>query len=141
VTTIIVEDVAVVTVIVLFAWLVPARRNGIPGLGGRGRVPAHRAPRHGPARRAAAQGPGWSAATATRPEPIGPRPVPAAERAGAADAAQESKAGQAGQAGQAGRQGERDREQDERVLAELDQTWEAGYADRVAAQLRGKGRR
>ncbi len=38
----IIEDVAVVTVIVLFAWLVPPRQNGIPGLGGRGRTPAHR---------------------------------------------------------------------------------------------------
>ncbi len=70
--TMIIEDVAVVTVIILFAWLVPVRQHGIPGLGGRGR----------------------------------------------------------------------DRERDARVLAELDQTWPPGYADRVAAQVRErKGRR
>jgi hypothetical protein len=104
----IIEDVAVVTVIILFAWLVPARQNGIPGLGGRGRTPV--------------------AVTETRPEPIRPRPVPAAERIGPADSGR----------GQHGR----DREQDERVLAELDKTWAPGYADRVAAQLRErKGRR
>jgi hypothetical protein len=127
----IIEDVAVVTVIVLFAWLVPARQNGIPGLGGRGRVPAHRAPAHrAPGRRA----PGRAvladpaAVTETRPGPIGPRPVPAAERIGPADAG-------------AGSRG-RNREQDERVLAELDKTWAPGYADRVAAQVRErKGRR
>jgi hypothetical protein len=55
--TMIVEDVAVVVVIALFVWLVPMRRNGIPGLRGRGRAPV-------------------SPATAT-PEP---RPVPAAEQ-------------------------------------------------------------
>jgi hypothetical protein len=134
----IIEDVAVVTVIVLFAWLVPARQNGIPGLGGRGRTPAHRAPAHrAPGRRGPGlRGPGWAAradptvaaVTETRPEPIKPRPVPAAERIGPAD----SGGGQRG----------RDREQDERVLAELDKTWPPGYADRVAAQLRErKGRR
>ena len=37
--TMIVEDVAVVVVILLFVWLVPMRRNGIPGLRGRGRAP------------------------------------------------------------------------------------------------------
>src|ERR1700749_5049964 len=37
--TMIVEDVAVVLVIALFVWLVPMRRNGIPGLRGRGRAP------------------------------------------------------------------------------------------------------
>ena len=37
--TMIVEDVAVVVVIALFLWLVPMRRNGIPGLRGRGRAP------------------------------------------------------------------------------------------------------
>jgi hypothetical protein len=108
--TLIIEDVAVVTVIVLFAWLVPARQNGIPGLGGRGRTPV--------------------AVTKTRPEPIRPRPVPAAERIVPADA------------GSAGGQRERDRDQDARVLAELDKTWAPGYADRVAAQVRErKGRR
>ena len=127
----IIEDVAVVAVIVLFAWLVPARQNGIPGLGGRGRVPAHRTPGHrAPGRRA----PGRAvladptAVTETRPGPIRPRPVPAAERIGPGDAG-------------AGSRG-RNREQDERVLAELDKTWALGYADRVAAQVRErKGRR
>jgi hypothetical protein len=127
----IIEDVAVVTVIVLFAWLVPARQNGIPGLGGRGRVPAHRTPAHrAPGRRA----PGRAvladptAVTETRPGPTRPRPVPAAERIGPADAG-------------AGSRG-RNREQDERVLAGLDKTWAPGYADRVAAQVRErKGRR
>jgi hypothetical protein len=72
--------------------------------------------------------PAVAAVTETRPEPIRPRPVPAAERIGPAD----SGGGQHG----------RDREQDERVLAELDKTWAPGYADRVAAQLRErKGRR
>ena len=127
----IIEDVAVVAVIVLFAWLVPARQNGIPGLGGRGRVPAHRTPGHrAPGRRA----PGRAvladpaAVTEIRPGPIRPRPVPAAERIGPGDAG-------------AGSRG-RNREQDERVLAELDKTWAPGYADRVAAQVRErKGRR
>ena len=129
----IIEDVAVVTVIVLFAWLVPARQNGIPGLGGRGRTPAHRAPAHrAPGRRAPGRAvradPAVATVTETRPEPIRPRPVPAAERIGPAD----SGGGQHG----------RDRERDERVLAELDKTWAPDYADRVAAQLRErKGRR
>ena len=43
-TAMIVEDVAVVVVIALFVWLVPIRRNGIPGLRGRGRVPSRRVP-------------------------------------------------------------------------------------------------
>jgi hypothetical protein len=124
--TMIIEDVAVVAVIVLFAWLVPARQNGIPGLGGRGRVPAHRAPGRRAPGRAVLANP--TAVTETRPGPIRPRPVPAAERIGPADAG-------------AGRRG-RNREQDERVLAELDKTWAPGYADRVAAQVRErKGRR
>ena len=37
--TMIAEDAAVVVVIALFLWLVPMRRNGIPGLRGRGRAP------------------------------------------------------------------------------------------------------
>jgi hypothetical protein len=145
--TVIIEDVAVVTVIVLFAWLVPARQNGIPGLGGRGRVPAHRAPggrapgrraagrraagRRGPGRhpagRAVRADPAVAAVAETQPQPVRPRPVPAAERISPADAGR-------------GPHG-RDREQDERVLAELDKTWAPDYADRVAAQLRErKGR-
>jgi hypothetical protein len=119
--TLIIEDVAVVAVIVSFAWLVPARQNGIPGLGGRGRVPAHRAGR------AVRADPAVAAVAETRPQPIRPRPVPAAERISPADAGR-------------GPHG-RDREQDERVLAELEKTWAPGYADRVAAQLRErKGR-
>ena len=60
--TMIVEDVAVVVVIALFVWLVPMRRNGIPGLRGRGRAP------------------GSPMAADATPEP---RPVPAAEQLGA----------------------------------------------------------
>lgn len=60
--TMIVEDVAVVVVIALFVWLVPMRRNGIPGLRGRGRAPIS------------------PMATSATPEP---RPVPAAEQFGA----------------------------------------------------------
>jgi hypothetical protein len=60
--TMIVEDVAVVLVIALFVWLVPMRRNGIPGLRGRGRAPVS------------------PTAGSTTPEP---RPAPAAEQVGA----------------------------------------------------------
>jgi hypothetical protein len=66
-TTAIVEDVAVAAVIVLFAWLVPARRNGIPGLSGRGRLPAGLAPE----------------LVRPRPERVRPRAVPVVERMGA----------------------------------------------------------
>jgi hypothetical protein len=138
--TMIIEDGAVVAVIVLFAWLVPARHNGIPGLGGRGRTPAHRAPRRAPGHAAPGRGApgragsgravaaGQTAAAETRAEPIRPRSVPAAERIGPAEAGGGSRG--------------RNREQDERVLAELDKTWAPGYADRVAAQVRErKGRR
>ncbi|HEY2277856.1 MAG TPA: hypothetical protein VGI00_05840 [Streptosporangiaceae bacterium] len=125
----IVEDAAVVAVIVLFAWLVPARQNGIPGLGGRGRIPA-RAVQADPA------------VTETRPKLIRPRPVPAAEQIsppGTANAADRGdRAERADTAGQRGR----DHDWDARVLAELDKTWAPGYADRVAAQVRErKGRR
>jgi hypothetical protein len=40
----IVEDVAAAAAIGLFFWLVPMRRNGIPGLRGRGRAPRNPAP-------------------------------------------------------------------------------------------------
>lgn len=43
-TAMIIEDAAVVAVIALFVWLVPVRRNGIPGLRGRGRVPSRLVP-------------------------------------------------------------------------------------------------
>ena len=33
------EDIAAVVVVALFIWLVPVRRNGIPGLRGRGKLP------------------------------------------------------------------------------------------------------
>src|ERR1700761_6356848 len=100
--TMIIEDVAVMTVIVLFAWLVPARQNGIPGLGGRGGTPAPRAPgrrapgRRAPGRRAPGRHPAGRAVRAdptvaavaeTQPRPVRPRPVPAAERIGPADVA------------------------------------------------------
>ena len=62
--TMIVEDVAVVVVIALFVWLVPMRRNGIPGLRGRGRAPVS------------------PMAAGSAPEP---RPVPLAEQAGEAE--------------------------------------------------------
>ncbi len=33
------EDIAAVVMVALFIWLVPVRRNGIPGLRGRGKLP------------------------------------------------------------------------------------------------------
>jgi hypothetical protein len=33
------EDIAAAIVVALFIWLVPVRRNGIPGLRGRGKLP------------------------------------------------------------------------------------------------------
>ena len=33
------EDIAAVVAVALFIWLVPVRRNGIPGLRGRGKLP------------------------------------------------------------------------------------------------------
>ena len=62
--TMIVEDVAVVVVIALFVWLVPMRRKGIPGLGGRGRAPVS------------------PMAADSAPEP---RPIPLAEQVGQAE--------------------------------------------------------
>ena len=91
--TMLIEDLAVVAVIALFAWLVPMRRQGIPGLRGRGRPPAH-------------------------PWPVPPRTAPVAEQLSPAEAR------------------DRDREQDRRILAELDSTWDAEYADRMTDQLR-----
>jgi hypothetical protein len=60
--TMIVEDVAVATVIAVFLWLVPMRRHGIPGLRGRGRAPVS------------------PMAAGAAPEP---RPVPVTEHLGA----------------------------------------------------------
>src|SRR5579875_2385329 len=90
-------DIAVAVVVALFMWLVPIRRNGIPGLRGRGTVPTAHQPLTDPGR-------------AT------PRPVPPAEVIG--DTTQRS--------AQAGREA--------RILAELDSTWEPGYADWVASR-------
>jgi hypothetical protein len=66
----IVEDVAAVAVIGLFFWLVPMRRNGIPGLRGRGRAPQGSAP--------------MSVPQSSVPMSVRPRPVPADERISAA---------------------------------------------------------
>jgi hypothetical protein len=79
-TTMIIEDVAVVAVIALFVWLVPVRRNGIPGLRGRGRVPS----RHVPASRVAADNAG-SDRKAGRPERAPIRPIRRAEVINLAD--------------------------------------------------------
>ena len=54
----------------------------------------------------------------TRPEHVQPRQVPTDEMIGTAP------------------EHGRNRERDTRILADLDSTWDAGYADRVAAQLR-----
>jgi hypothetical protein len=113
--TVLVEDLAVVAVIALFIWLVPMRRKGIPGLRGRGRPPGH------PAMDDSA--PGRSTPTGAppiQPGRVPPRPVPAAEQVSAAETPG------------------REQEQDRRILAELDHTWDADYADRVAAQLRDR---
>jgi hypothetical protein len=118
--TVLVEDLAVVAVIALFIWLVPMRRKGIPGLRGRGRPPGHPAvddSAPGPA------GPGRAAAASApplQPGRVPPRPVPAAEQVSAAETSG------------------REQEQERRILAELDGTWDADYADRVAAQLRDR---
>src|ERR1700761_4673844 len=111
--TMIVEYLAVAAVIALFVWLVPMRRNGIPGLRGRGRPPGY------PAAGDAGAGPSVPASLPpARPGPVAPRPVPADEQVSKAEAPGSEP------------------EQDRRILAELDGTWDAGYADRVAAQLR-----
>lgn len=111
--TMIVEYIAVAAVIALFVWLVPMRRNGIPGLRGRGRPPGH------PAADDSRSGPFVPASPQpAQPGPVAPRPVPADEQVGEAAAP------------------DHEQEQDRRILAELDGTWDAGYADRVAAQLR-----
>ncbi len=114
--TMIVEYVAAAVVIALFAWLVPMRRNGIPGLRGRGRPPGHAAT-------------GDAASPPARPGRAGavpPRPVPASEQIRESEQVGESEPGS------------RDRQQDQRILAELDRTWDAGYADRLADRLRDR---
>jgi hypothetical protein len=120
--TMIVEYVAAAAVIALFAWLVPMRRNGIPGLRGRGRPPGHAAT-------------GDAVSPPARPGRAGavpPRPVPASEQVGEGEQVGESE-----QVGEGGT-GSRDRQQDQRILAELDRTWDAGYADRLADRLRDR---
>jgi hypothetical protein len=120
--TMIVEYVAAAAVIALFAWLVPMRRNGIPGLRGRGRPPGHAAT-------------GDAVSSPARPGRAGavpPRPVPASEQIGESE-----QMGEGEQVGEGGT-GSRDRQQDQRILAELDRTWDAGYADRLADRLRDR---
>jgi hypothetical protein len=87
------EDIAVAVVVALFIWLVPVRRNGIPGLRGRGKLPPGPPPTH--------------------PRHAALRPVPPD-----------------GMIGRPGGSSCRD----ERVLAELDATWDPGYADRETAR-------
>lgn len=91
------EDIAAAIVVALFIWLVPVRRNGIPGLRGRGKLP-----------------PGPSAVPPAHPGHVAPRPVPPDEMIGPPDGSRDGR--------------------DERVLAELDATWDPGYADREAAR-------
>jgi hypothetical protein len=111
--TMIVEYIAAAAVIALFVWLVPMRRNGIPGLRGRGRPPGH------PVADDAGSRPSMPASPQpAQPGPVAPRPVPADEKISPAEAPG------------------REQEQEQRILAELDGTWDAGYADRVAAQVR-----
>jgi hypothetical protein len=115
--TMIVEYVAAAAVIALFAWLVPMRRNGIPGLRGRGRPPGHAAT-------------GDAASPPARPGRAGavpPRPVPASEQISEGEPGSRE-----------GEPGSRDPQQDQRILAELDRTWDAGYADRLADRLRDR---
>ena len=121
--TMIVEYVAAAAVIALFAWLVPMRRNGIPGLRGRGRPPGHAAT-------------GDAVSPPARPGRAGavpPRPVPASEQIRESEQAGEGEPGS-----REGEPGSRDRQQDQRILAELDRTWDAGYADRLADRLRDR---
>jgi hypothetical protein len=91
------EDIAAAIVVALFIWLVPVRRNGIPGLRGRGKLPP------------------------------GPPPTDlgdAAPRAGDETAGGPLPGDRSGGA--------------ERVLADLDASWEPGYADRVTAEHKSR---
>ena len=92
------EGIAAAVVVALFIWLVPVRRNGIPGLRGRGKLP-----------------PGPPGRAPTHPGHVASRPAPPDEMIGPP--------------GGSPRDG-----RDERVLAELDATWDPGYADREAAR-------
>jgi hypothetical protein len=88
-------DIAAAVAVALFVWLVPVRRNGIPGLRGRGKLPPVPPPGH--------------------PGCVAPRPAPPDAMTGEPDGGH-----------RCGR--------DERLLAELDATWEPGYADEVTAR-------
>ena len=72
-TAMIIEDVAAVAMIALFIWRVPVRRNGIPGLHGRGRVPASPFP-------GSTAKPARGEAAPAGPAGILPRSVPEDER-------------------------------------------------------------
>ena len=91
------EDIAAAVVVALFIWLVPVRRNGIPGLRGRGKLP---------------------------PGPPPTDPGDAARRPGD-ETASEPVPGDGSGGG-------------ERVLADLDASWEPGYADRVTAEHKSR---
>ncbi len=91
-------DIAAAIVVALFVWLVPVRRNGIPGLRGRGKLP-----------------PVPPAVPPAHPGHVAPRPAPP-------DGTIVPPGGSY-----------RD-DRDERILAELDATWDPGYADREAAR-------
>jgi hypothetical protein len=126
--TVLVEDLAVVAVIALFIWLVPMRRKGIPGLRGRGRPPGRPVTDDSAPGPSALPGPPPSAPPGPppiQPGRVPPRPVPAAEQVSRAEAPGHEQPGH-------------EQEQDRRILAELDGTWDADYADRVAAQLRDR---
>jgi hypothetical protein len=91
------EDIAVAIVVALFIWLVPVRRNGIPGLRGRGKLPPGPPP--------------------TEPGDRAPRPG-------------EKTASEPQHGHHDGR--------DERVLADLDASWEPGYADQMTAEHKSR---
>lgn len=104
------EDLAVAAVIALFVWIVPVRPNGIPGLRGRGKLPSP--PLSSPL------SPPLSFPLSSPPERGRRYPVPP-DHAISQAAATSPEPGLDG-----------------RILAELDTTWEPGYADQVAALLR-----
>jgi hypothetical protein len=91
------EDIAAAIVVALFIWLVPVRRNGIPGLRGRGKLPPGPPPTD----------PGDAARRPSDETASGPL---AGDRSGG----------------------------DERVLTDLDASWEPGYADRVTAEHKSR---
>ena len=96
------EDIAAAIVVALFIWLVPVRRNGIPGLRGRGKLPPGPPPTEPPPTDPGDATPRPGDETASEPLP--------GDRSGG----------------------------DERVLADLDASWEPGYADRVTAEHKSR---